>query len=400
MEIDIRSLETYNELARDGAESAAAALSELTGIEARVEVTDVSLRSQSDLRAAFGDRGFAGVSVSLGEPLSGETVLSFDDSGREAITNSLVPTDDPERARSAIVEVGNIMVNGFVGGWADHLDTKVELTPPTYVEGTGVDALPETATDGDGYVLVFRSRVQTVGDDVDFRLLLVPELESLERLVERRADSGISLEKLAVFSEMTERGATRAAENITTMTGLEAAVEVNRVTFTSITDIPVHVGDDQRVGTVVQYSGTPSGYLAVLFDPDSARASVAPLFSGSSERDWEWDEIERGALEELCNVVVSGFVDGWANVLQTSIKHSPPSFVTDMGSSIVSPIIADVGREENYAFLLDSTIETGDIDSVGCQLFALPRPAELERALDELLIERAEQTRADPRDVF
>jgi len=400
MEIDIRALETYNELARDGAESAAEALSALTGIETRVEVTDVTLQTRSDLRAAFADREFAGVSVSLGDPLSGETVLSFDERGREAITNSLVPTDDPERAKSAIVEVGNIMANGFVSGWADHLDAKVELTPPTYVEGTGVDALPEPAAEDDGYVFVFRSRVEAFAEDVDFELLLVPALESLERLLERRTDGGVSLEKLAVFSEMTERGATRAAENIATMTGLEAGVEVNRLTFTSITDIPVHVGDDQRVGAVVQFSGTPSGYLAVLFDPDSARASVAPLLPASSERDADWSDTERGALEELSNVIVSGFVDGWANVLQTSIKHSPPSFVADMGSSIVSPIAADVGREENYAFLLDSTIETADADSVGCQLFGLPRPAELETALDELLVERADETRADPRDVF
>ena len=400
MEIDIRALETYNELARDGAESAAEALSELTGIETRVEVTDVSLRMGSDLRAAFADREFAGVSVALGDPLSGEMVLSFDERGREAITNSLVPADDPERAESAIVEVGNIMANGFVSGWADHLDAKVELTPPTYVEGTGAGALPETAPGDDGYVFVFRSRVEAFTEDVDFELLLVPAVESLERLLERRTDGGVSLEKLAVFNEMTERGATRAAENIATMTGLEAGVEVNRLTFTSITDIPVHVGDDQRVGAVVQFSGMPSGYLAVLFDPDSARASVAPLLPDSSERGVDWSDTERGALEELCNVIVSGFVDGWANVLQTSIKHSPPSFVADMGSSIVSPIVADVGREENYAFLLDSTIETADADSVGCQLFALPRPAELETALGELLVERAEETRADPRDVF
>ena len=50
MQIDIDSLETYNGLARDGARSAAQSLSQLTGIDATVEVTNVSLMSPSDLK--------------------------------------------------------------------------------------------------------------------------------------------------------------------------------------------------------------------------------------------------------------------------------------------------------------------------------------------------------------
>ncbi|ARS90086.1 chemotaxis protein CheC [Natrarchaeobaculum aegyptiacum] len=405
MEVDVQSLEIYNELARDGAESAAAALSKLTGIETHVEVTGVSIQSPADLRAEYGDDEYAGVSVALGEPLSGEAVLVFDDHGRETITGKLVPPGDEDRAESAIVEVGNIVANGFVSGWADYLGTKVETAPPSYLEGTGSAVLPYQTGD-ERPILVFRSSVDAVDEDVHFSILLVPDVDALERLLERRTSGGVSLEKLEVFTEMTERGAVRAAENVTTMTGLETDVEVNRLNFTPVTDISRQVGDDQRVGTVVEYRGTPSGYLAVLFDPASARRSVealAPVAFEDGAGDGEpieWDDTAQGAFEELCNVVVSGFLDGWANVLQTSIKHSPPSFVADMGSSIVSPIVADVARSGNYAFLLDSSIETPDAESVTCQLFALPRPGELESALEELLVERATETRADPGDVF
>ncbi|WP_049927700.1 chemotaxis protein CheC [Halopiger goleimassiliensis] len=400
MEIDIQSLETYNDLAREGSQSAADALSELTGSETHVEVTGVSIQSPSDLRSAFGDGEFGGVRVSLSDPLAGETVLAFDERARNAITNQLVDGDDPDRAESAVVEVGNIVVNGFVSGWADHLETKVETSPPTYVEGTGVDVLPDGTVADEETVLVFRSRVHLVDADVAFRILLLPNVDALEGLLERGTDGGVSVEKLRVFTEMTERGAARAAENIGTMTGLAADVEVNRLTFTPITDIPHQVGDDRRVGAVVTYAGTPSGYLAVLFDPPSARTSVEALGPVAFDDDGEWGPTQREALEELCNVIVSGFLDGWANVLETSIRHSPPEFVDDMGSSIVSPMVADVARTESHAFLLDSTIETADAEAIRCQLFALPRPGELEAALGDLLVERAERTRADPDEVF
>ncbi len=399
MEVDIHSLETYSELARTGAESASAALSDLIGMETRVDITGVSLLSPSDLEYEFADREFAGVSVGLGEPLSGETVLAFDEGGQTAITETLVPVDDPDRTQGAIVEVGNIMANGFISGWADHLDTTVKPSPPEYVEGSGLEVLPETAT-GDQSVFVFKSRVEAVDGGFEFRILLVPEIDSLECLLEERTDGGISVEKLEVFTEMTEQGAAKAADNIQTMTGLDADVQVNRLNFTSLADIPGQVGDNQRVGTVVKYDGTPSGYLAILFEPESAKASVDALMPMDLESDEEWSKTEQGALEELCNVMVSGFIDGWANVLQTSIKHSPPTFTADMGSSIVSPIIADVARTVNYAFLLDSNIETADTGEVSCQLFALPHPKELEEALDDLLVERADEMGADPNDLF
>ncbi|SFC27564.1 chemotaxis protein CheC [Halobiforma haloterrestris] len=420
MEIDVQSLKTYNELARDGGESAAEALAELTGIETRVEVTDVSLLSTADLEYEFDGREFAGIDVSLGDPLSGTTVLAFDAEGRETIARELVPNAgrdgpaDPELTESAIVEAGNIMVNGFVGGWADHLETKVEVSPPEYVEGTGVAVFPEDLTD-DEYVVVFRSRVDAVGEDVSFRMLLFPELESLERLLDTRVDDSgavptgrgrIPFEKLEVFSEMTEHGSTKAADNVSDMTQLSTAVEVNRLRFVPLSDVPTHVSDRRRVGTVVQFDGTPSGHLAILFDPGAARTAVGalPFVDLESDRadgaEIEWAGRRREALEELGNVIASGFIDGWANVLETSIEHSPPAFVDDMGSSIVSPIIADVGREENYAFLLDSAIRIGDSDALQCQLFAVPRPAELESALDDLLVERADETDADPDDLF
>ncbi|MFP8951598.1 chemotaxis protein CheC [Natrialbaceae archaeon A-arb3/5] len=398
MEIDIHSLKTYNDLARDGATAAADALSELTGVETRVTVTDVSLLSSSDLRSTFAEREFAGVDVSLGSPLSGETVLAFDQDGREAITSGLVPTQDPERVEGAIVEVGNIMANGFIGGWADHLDTKVEVSPPEYVEGRGIDVLPDRMIDADEYVFAFRSRVEIVSEGVEFQILLLPEIESLGELIETQEQSGVSVEKLEVFTEMTKQGAAKAADNVTAMTGLPTAVDVNRLRFLPITDIPAQVGDDRRVGTVVEYTGPTSGYLAILFDPETARTSVDALLP--VESDEAWDDREQGALEELCNVVASGFIDGWANVLETSIRHSPPTFITDMGSSIVSPIIADIARTDDYAFLLDSTIETDANEPLQCQLFALPRRDELESALDDLLVERADKTTVSPDELF
>jgi chemotaxis protein CheC len=398
MQIDIESLETYNRLARDGSQSAAAALSQLIGIETHVEVTNVSLLSPADLRYEFVGREFAGVRVGLEGALSGETVLAFDDRGRETITDVLVGGDD-EMAESSIREVGNIMTSGFIDGWADHLNRAIDVMPPEYVQGSGEEFRPDGVAEGDEQVLLFRSRVRTVEDAVDFRICLMPERAALEDAMEPPDGTGIDFEKLEVFNEMTRTGAATAADNITQMTGIETDLEVNRLSFVPVEEVPSAVGDERYVGTVMQYQGGLEGYLVILFDQPSAQAVANSLVPGSADGD-SWGKMEQSALEELGNIMTSGFIDGWANVLESEIEHSPPSFVADMGSSIMSPIVGRIAAGQEHAFMLDSTIETDDDRAFRCELYALPNEAELTDALDRLLIERADRTEADPSEVF
>ncbi len=402
MEIDIRELETYQELAHDGAQSAADSLSQLTGIETNVSVTDVSLMSESSLRYEFIGDEYAGVSIDLSGEIAGEVVLAFDEKGRRAITEKLVPADDPEKKKSSIKEVGNIMTSGFVDGWANYLEAKIVSSPPTYVQGTGSEVLPTTAGDSDNHLFVFRSRVEAGKDSnqqpIDFRILLVPDSTSLERSLKPKTDNIVSLEKLEVFNEMTEEGAEKAAANITSMTGLETTVNISRLSLTSIEDIPAEVGNKRYVGTVMSFRGRLGGYLVILFDQPSGRAVVDALVP--METDEEWGEMEQGALRELGNIMTSGFIDGWANVLNAEIKHSPPDFVADTGSSILRPITDELGETEEHAFMLDSSIQTDSDQVFTCQLLALPRRDQLEQALDDLLLENAENTTVDPDDLF
>ncbi|WP_049922536.1 chemotaxis protein CheC [Halopiger djelfimassiliensis] len=402
MEIDIRELETYQELAHDGAESAAQSLSQLTGISTTVQVTNVSLMSSSDLEYEFIGNEFAGVNIDLRGEISGEVVLAFDEQGRTAITDELVPADDPEKKKSSIKEVGNIMSSGFVDGWANYLNAKIKSSPPTYIEGTGTDVLPKSATQDDNYLFVFRSRVEAsqdgVNEPVDFRILLVPDSTSLERAFKPQTDKIVSVEKLKVFNDMTKEGAEKAATNITSMTGIDTTVEISRLTLVPIEDIPMEVGNKRYVGTVMEFNGKFSGHLVILFDQPSGRAVVDSLVP--METDEQWGDVEQGALKELGNIMTSGFIDGWANVLNAEIKHSPPEFVADTGSSIMNPITTQIAETDDHAFMLDSNIQTNSDQVFTCQMLALPRRDELEQALDDLLIENSDNTRIDPDELF
>jgi two-component system chemotaxis sensor kinase CheA/chemotaxis protein CheC len=434
MKVDIQSLGTFNRLAHEGAEQATASMCQMTGLDAVVDVTKISLIDRADVGEQLAGGDFVGVSFDFEGELAGETVLVFDRAGSETIAEALVPggAADEAMARSSVEEIGNIMMSGFIDGWADFLGATIEHSPPTYVEGSGHEVLPalseEAATvegpdafegvesgDGDGsggdagssaggsldQVFVFKSEIEWVGESVHFYIYMLPEYGPLADVMSSQAnaaDDAIPVDKLGVFNEMTYDGTQRAADNVEMMTGIETEAEVTQLSFAPIEDVPKQVGTDTYVGTVVEFTGVPSGYLMVLFDEASAVHIAEAMMPVEMDSD-ELTDQHKHAIEELGNIMTSGFVDGWANVLQTSVEHTPPRLVHDMGQAIVDPLAAQVGQHQEHAFLIDSEMRTDDI-AFGAEIQVLPNETELRQALDELLVERADQTEADVEQIF
>jgi chemotaxis protein CheC len=440
MNVDIQSLGTFNRLAHEGAEQATASMCQMTGLDAVVDVTKISLVDRADVGEQLAGGEYVGVRFGFAGELAGETVLVFDREGSETISNALVPggAADEAMARSSVEEVGNIMMSGFIDGWADFLEATIDHSPPKYVEGTGRDILPQVpdggeatldgpegfegvgaaSANGEGsasaeggrnspvdgsldQVFVFKSEIEWVGESVSFYIYMLPEYGPLADVMGSHADAeddAIPVDKLGVFNEMTYDGTQRAADNVEMMTGIETEAEVTQLSFAPIEDVPKQVGTDTYVGTVVEFTGVPSGYLMVLFDEASAVHIAEAMMPIEMDSD-ELTDQHKQAIEELGNIMTSGFVDGWANVLQTSVDHTPPRLVHDMGRAIVDPLAAQVGQHQEHAFIIDSEMRTEDI-AFGAEIQVLPNERELRQALDELLVERADQTEADVEQIF
>src|SRR6056297_969464 len=119
MKVDIRELGQFNHLASQGAERAAKSLSQLAGVQMDVDVTDVSLVTETVLAETFTDRSFVGVEVGLEGGLEGETVLAFERERAVKLQDLLMGvtdnSDSEERlAKSSVTELGNIMIGGFI----------------------------------------------------------------------------------------------------------------------------------------------------------------------------------------------------------------------------------------------------------------------------------------------
>ncbi|WP_254273043.1 chemotaxis protein CheC [Haloarcula marina] len=404
MNVDIQSLGTFNQLAHEGAEQATQSMAQMTGIDAAVDVTKITLLDRADIGEELTGQEFVGVQFGFDGVLGGETVLVFDADSADTIADALMPgsSDDPAMAQSGVKEIGNIMMSGFIDGWADYLDSTIDHSPPEYIERTGKDVLPEAPeADEHTQVFVFKSEIEWVGESVNFYIYMLPEYDSLTTAMMEHADTdgdAIPIDKLQTFNEMTTNGTQQAADNVEMMTGIPTDAEVTQISFAPIEDVPKQIGTDTYVGTVVEFTGVPSGYLMVLFDEISAINVAEAMMPVEVEGEGLTDQ-HKAAIEELGNIMTSGFVDGWANVLQTSVDHTPPRLVHDMGRSIVDPLAAQVGQHQEHAFIIDSEMRTDDIE-FSAEIHALPNEQELRAALDDLDVDRADQTDADVEQIF
>jgi chemotaxis protein CheY-P-specific phosphatase CheC len=230
-------------------------------------------------------------------------------------------------------------------------------------------------------VLAFRNHLETVDEEAGFYIYMLPTQDSVETIVDAAgdADDAIPVETFTSFSQMISEGAGQASEDLTAMTGIDTNVDVSRLSFVPVEGVPMELTDEARRGVVLEFSGTPSGYIAILFDPESAE-SVADALMPGMDAD---PAMRKSALQEIGNIVTSGFLDGWANSLETTIEISPPTYVDDIASAIVDPLVTELARTQDYAFLIDSAIATPD-ETFTCDIYALPDERELRAAFDQL----------------
>jgi chemotaxis protein CheY-P-specific phosphatase CheC len=390
MKIAIDQLEEYNDLATRGAKQASRALSQMIGVRMRHEATGVSLVSDETLDDIFTGQRYVGVQVGLSGGISGETVLIFDPNDSETLRKRLgARSGQDSLAGGAFAELGNIMIGGFVDGWANHLGTHVDITPPTYIEASGTRILPRmTRRDAaENGVFLFESHLEAVDGDLSVPIYLIPEYSEFITLLEAQPNTlAVPAEKLAVFNGFAERSAEQVSDQIAQLTGLRTDVSISQLRFLSFSDISTEVGSDDYISVVFELTGLPSGYFVAMFSERSANRVASAMLPDGVDPDT--GDMTEEAIKELGNIITSGFIDSWANTLQSSIEHTPPEIVNDPGDETIRMVQRRLSERQEYAFTIETTIEIQN-RRTRVQLYVLPDTRELARALSSLPAQRA-----------
>ncbi|AWB28630.1 chemotaxis protein CheC [Halococcoides cellulosivorans] len=196
----------------------------------------------------------------------------------------------------------------------------------------------------------------------------------------------IDIRKLALFNKMAKEGGTTVADHLAQMTGMATEMEITKINFIGLQDIRAHVGDDEQIGISVDLQERPHGTVLFLMNAQSAkRLAQATLgdMAGAEPDASGFSDMERSAIQEIGNIMTSGFIDGWANVLETTIDMSTPTFTYGPSSGMIDELVGD---GEEMALMFDSQVRAHEAD-VDVTVYTFPELDELVELMEEITLD-------------
>ena len=194
----------------------------------------------------------------------------------------------------------------------------------------------------------------------------------------------IDIRKLGLFNRMGKEGGNTVADHLSQMTGMETEMEITKINFIDVPDIKTHVGHEEQIGISIEMEEPPHGHILFLLEAESAKELAGGMIGDMGETDPQaegFTDMERSAIQEIGNIMTSGFIDGWANVLDTTIDIGTPSFIFGPGSGMVDDLVGD--RKADMALMFDSRVQASESD-VDVKVYTFPELEELVELMQEI----------------
>jgi len=187
-------------------------------------------------------------------------------------------------------------------------------------------------------------------------------------------DLRVDVRKLHLFNRLAKQGSATVADHLTQMSGIETGSTISKLNFLNFEDVQTHLQtkatSEANIGIYTELQDPPNGYLLFLVtQSESQKLANALLGQGLTESEEAgFTDMQKSAIQELGNIMTSSFIDGWANVLGTTIQHSPPHFAYGDSTAILNEITD--WPETDIVFVIDSEITAKDVDlTLTCYTF-------------------------------
>ncbi|PGF14846.1 chemotaxis protein CheC [Natrinema sp. CBA1119] len=180
----------------------------------------------------------------------------------------------------------------------------------------------------------------------------------------------VDIRKLSFINEMAKVGTNGVANNMSKLTGEDAQMEVTKTNFIDVDDIGSQLDGGKRVGVRVRLLDPPHGHILILFPEASAKKITAIMLRDVVDDMGDVSgKMARSAVEEMGNMMASGFIDGWADVLGRAIDIAAPQLVYAPTGDIVTRTAGLGGDDLALFFDSDLSVPSYQIEA---EIYAFP----------------------------
>lgn len=182
------ALAAYAQLTAQSADAVADHLAAMTGIDPDAVESHFDFVPVEDVPSLLDDAAYEGAVFETDGPVSTVLAVLFDEDESGAVADALVPGGDPDAdlAESAIAELGNVTASGVLDGWANALDTTIDVSTPSHVHDDGRAVLDTVAAAYGRHadtVAVVDATV-ALSDDLTCRVCAFPSPEDADTVAE------------------------------------------------------------------------------------------------------------------------------------------------------------------------------------------------------------------------
>ena len=192
-------LDAVKETGNIGCSHAATAVSQMLGRTVNISVPNLRIEKVEEInnsfRNIFGDiEKIVGVYLELTDEFKGSIMMLFTMKSAFSLSDALVgqepgtSTELDEMSRSAITEVGNIVVSAYANALGALINSTVMLSPPTFTEdmlNELLDKVNQIIGKDISHALIFDINFSGEGDLFDSYFILLPSPESLDVLLNK-----------------------------------------------------------------------------------------------------------------------------------------------------------------------------------------------------------------------
>ena len=156
--------------------------------------------------------------------------------------------------------------------------------------------------------------------------------------------------ELDTLKEIGSIGTGNAATSLSSLIGMPVRIQQPEVRIMEYNEAIEWIGGPEPItaGVLVGMSGQISGIMLSVQQIDFVNLVLESMMGKTIQDYTELGEMERSALTEVGNIMISTFINALSGLADLEIDLTVPAFTVDMQGAIITVPMAEYGGQSNY----------------------------------------------------
>jgi chemotaxis protein CheC len=159
------------------------------------------------------------------------------------------------------------------------------------------------------------------------------------------------------IQELGNIGAAHAATTLSQMLGSTIEMSVPDIRVVDLSQLGKYMGEESAAMVAFELQGDiPHGGYILFYITRESAVRLTNTMLGLTEINRPLTEMDKSALLEVGNIMVSAFLDATAELLGFVMLPSPPALTIDMAHAAIQSLIAQMQEETNEVILFSTEL--------------------------------------------